>query len=176
MEERVARVSLSILNSLSSTSLNNLFLPILWSLVSFLIHCYHCLFHTHPVVRKSKLKQLSRVYLQKIIAYNLSTGVRQSTRHWILGPGGGLQILLPLHMGIRITKENNAVKFGVEQCCTHVPQWEEACSLPLEDSCNSGIGQVPYAALTWSRDKIILTEPGKKKDIPTEGDKPSPIV
>lgn len=83
----MGRVSLSSLNSLSSISLNNLFQAILRSLVSFLINCYHCLFHTYSVIRKTKLKQLSRVYLQKLIAYNLSISVRQSTRHWISVPG-----------------------------------------------------------------------------------------
>lgn len=74
--------------------------------MSLSIHCYHCL--CQSVVMNVKLKQLSRIYVQKIIAYNLSIGVRQSAMHWFLVPGQDSQYFCPLHLGIRVAKENTA--------------------------------------------------------------------
>lgn len=45
------------------------------SFISFSIHCYHYLFQTLPIVINVRLKQLSRIYLQKVIACNFSIGI-----------------------------------------------------------------------------------------------------
>lgn len=49
--------------------------------------------------------------------------------------------------------------------------WKEPCSLLSEDRYNSGVGQVPCDANTFSRNKRALIESETRQDIPTQGDR-----
>ena len=56
-----------------------------------------------------QLKLLISVYLWKVIAYNFSVGVKRSAVHQLAIPGEDSKHFCPMHLGIRVVKDNTVL-------------------------------------------------------------------
>lgn len=170
MEERVGRVHLLTLYSLSSIRLNKLFWELPQSLVSFSIHCYPCLsFLVCSYEHQTKVTDQSLPPK----GYCLQFLRRCQAELWT--PEEDSNPFCPLHLGVWVARENmmpsstgwsravltwrrnrarstsgggGSVPHGpvadagkLASVHPSIPQWKEPCPLPLECRCNGGLGK-----------------------------------